>query len=1094
MKKLNDHLHLTTLAPNFWKPMFMGFFALFLSSQAMGQFSCDWQIESFTMTPDPTPPADPIVPGCTPLAFTIVLYNSDETLPTESIRLALTIDPAQFTVDPANNGGFTTIVSPSANPAFPDYIDIVQFVTLQPGEQVTIRFNAVVPQTFSTASDPTVDVRLFADPPATSACDPLVERIVFLPEVVRQIGSNGSTYFLGSVALDNPNDNVTVLDQLYSVPGGNPSNLPRQEAVIRGNMIVDIPYQFSATSKLVLAEDAQIVINNGAAPLTILGTDIRGCATLWEHLLATTGGNLTLSNSTVRDGRNAVHVTGAGIANISGNTFTDNDAALLAVGEAKVSFGGNTVNSVGALLPPVGNVQQRPRTGIELAQVTVPVTIGGTGANHFEDLNNGIVAFGTTLDVRNSSFKDIVEGNAPSLGFSGRGIHVDNAGTDRQLTQTGLGFAAGTATFDNCTHGVLAIGSNINVQQNRMVDVVVGIESQLAQAKDITIKFNDITASRTGINMFQNTRVRKATIEDNKVKVEDPATGLSNAIGIRCDENGGDASFAPQKYRVVSNTVEVKGGRSGISFSNASLALLKNNTVKNLLSSTYSSGIYIDGAYNTVAACNLLQGAGATSETRGLHAVGAYRTVARCNEATGHYLNINFEGATDNSALLGNKMGTAFHGFLLGSAGTPGMIGQQKYRGNKWTGGFTSFPAAFPSANTDQALANRFFINPGHQPYSQFHPTGVQPAGWFFDQSPPSGQTTFDCGSANSCPDGIGDEDYPEVLDDLDDDIADGDITSTFCTEAYKWTAQRHLYARLQRKPDLANGNTKMQNFMAAKSGTSIGQFEAIAQQVNQMLRPSNTEVGQLGSNRETVGTKLGEIQAIEAQICGGTLSTQQVAQKRAQQAQLRQEIQTLDVQSDGIVTNFNSQKSATALSLLQQNNAISATATYEQNQKQVNDIFLRTIARGHANFNATQLATLLSIADQCYICGGDGVFLARSMYALVEPARVYNDGVLCGGQLIKKEPEQGRSTVQFKVSPNPANSWALIESDQETTLEGEVLLFDVSGKLIRNESIVVGEGLSHLLDLSGLSAGFYELKIMEGGRKVGSERLIITR
>ncbi len=1078
----------------------MGLMVFFATFQSFGQVSCDYLIQSFTMTPDPAPPADPIFPGCSPLGYSIIVNNIDVDFPTEDLTLTITVDPAQFVIDLNNLGGFAAPVA-TANPALPGYVDYVQTFVLQPEEQRVVQFQANVPSIFSNALDPTVDVRVFltttllaapAPPPVCTNIE--TERIVFIPEVVRQIGSNGSTYFLGSVALDNPNDNVTVLDQLYSVPGGNPSNLPRQEAVIRGNMIVDIPYQFSATSKLVLAEDAQIVINNGAAPLTILGTDIRGCATLWEHLLATTGGNLTLSNSTVRDGRNAVHVTGAGIANISGNTFTDNDAALLAVGEAKVSFGGNTVNSVAGLLPPIGNVQERPRVGIELRDVTVPVSIGAAGGNHFENLHNGIAAFGTTVDVRSSSFKKMLEGTVASLPFSGRGIHVENAGTDRTLTQRGLGFGA-SPTFDECAIGIFSSGTNIDVQDNKMVNVVVGVESQLAQTKDITIKLNDITASRTGINMFQNTRVRTTTIEDNKVNIQDPTTGLSNAMGIRCDENGGDASFAPQRYKILSNTVEVKGGRSGIFFSNASLALLKNNTVKNILSSTYSSGIYLDASYNTVVACNLLEGAGATSETRGLHVAGAYRTVARCNEATKHYLNINFEGATDNSALLGNKMNTAFHGFLLGSAGTPGMIGKQDYRGNKWMSGFTNYPASFPSAsNSTQLEDNRFLIDPNFQPLSQFHPIGTQPPGWFIDQAPNPWKPTFDCGAGNSCPDGIGDEDYPEILDELDEHIADGDITSSFCTAAYKWTAQRHLYARLQRKPSLANGNLKMQNFMAAKAGTSIGQFEAIGQQINQMLMPPSADANQLGTNRETVGTKLGEIQAIETQLAGGTFTTQQVAQKRAQQAQLQQDIVALQAQSDGIVTNFNSQKSATTLSLMQQNAAIVANAVYEQNQQQVYDVFLRTVARGHANFSPGQLATLESIADQCYICGGDGVFLARSLYALADPNKLYNDDLLCGGQLIKREPSQGIHSDQFKVSPNPANTWALLESASDVELEGEIMLFDLSGRLISTEAITIGDGISHLLDLSNVSTGFYTVKVLMGGKTVHTDKLVITR
>jgi hypothetical protein len=202
-----------------------------------------------------------------------------------------------------------------------------------------------------------------------------------------------------------------------------------------------------------------------------------------------------------------------------------------------------------------------------------------------------------------------------------------------------------------------------------------------------------------------------------------------------------------------------------------------------------------------------------------------------------------------------------------------------------------------------------------------------------------------------------------------------------------------------------------------------------------------------------------------------------------------------VSVQSDGIVTNFNSQKSATTLSLMQQNAAIVANAVYEQNQQQVNDIFLRTVARGHANFSPGQLATLESIADQCYICGGDGVFLARSMYALVEPARVYNDGVLCGGQLIKQEPmEVETGKITFKITPNPANDWILVETNASEPFEGEIQLLDITGKIMRNEAVVLGDGLQHLLDLTTLQSGYYICQIIQNGKAVATEKVVISK
>lgn len=100
-------------------------------------------------------------------------------------------------------------------------------------------------------------------------------------------------------------------------------------------------------------------------------------------------------------------------------------------------------------------------------------------------------------------------------------------------------------------------------------------------------------------------------------------------------------------------------------------------------------------------------------------------------------------------------------------------------------------------------------------------------------------------------------------------------------------------------------------------------------------------------------------------------------------------------------------------------NESIEPDGTFEVNQKDVNEIYLNTIA--HHNFSLTsgEISTVTSISNQCPYEGGPAVFIARNMYHMMIGSEYFDDRGLC---LIT--PRVGNQNSEekgiYQLFPNP--------------------------------------------------------------------------
>ncbi len=178
----------------------------------------------------------------------------------------------------------------------------------------------------------------------------------------------------------------------------------------------------------------------------------------------------------------------------------------------------------------------------------------------------------------------------------------------------------------------------------------------------------------------------------------------------------------------------------------------------------------------------------------------------------------------------------------------------------------------------------------------------------------------------------------------------------------------------------------------------------------------------------------------------------------------------------------LNSGKVAGATSIL---STITPAGTYEVNRKTLLGIYIATWAVDSMKLSATQEASLLSIANQHPLMGGNAVYDARVMlnYEVNDSSsmRMIDEPFLSTSE----DPSVGH------VYPNPTTGNFTIAADIPEGKNGTMELFDISGRKVATWKLAGGQKL-HTFDASSLPEGMYIYQVRLGEAVLASDRLII--
>jgi hypothetical protein len=740
------------------------------------------------------------------------------------------------------------------------------------------------------------------------------------------------------------------------------------------------------------------------------------------------------------------------------NTFSSDDQ-MLCIG---------CLDQFDDILPQLGlgYTTERGLAGIWLEGGTAPTSLTNVNimatpddaVNVFDNLALGIYARNINLNINDcAAFRNITLASPYAMGY---GVdYADGTGAFglnfRGLVNAGTNVWNADA-FDKCTVGIRAAGNaltptTINIRDSRMVNMQTGIQLEgiLGNLNGET-RHNNIRASIQSIAYYDELAAGAHTyrITDNTLNTGVWGTG----IGLYGNP------LATAAFVEIDNNVLSPAGNLGIHADNHPNAYIHNN---DLTVNSAFYGIYAQNGQYEIE-CNNIAGtasAGIFAWNSPIRNDLSFNTID--GPANGLVLELDCPGENDVNCNTFNN--TAAEGMLYNDAFT----GPQYNTGNTWTNtaGATFIPGMY------QANFSQYDV-PDLTPWK---PVPVNPAiNWFVPDAflpPPACQ--LNCQQGILPPGGGAGSGF---------DV--GIATGAFAGEGYdNWRRGRYLLYKTAAYPEVAPAGSAQAGFQTAQAETALGRLTQIGLQTIALFETPPAEAALLTANALEIETASAAMLALDEQL-NDNLAQETYDGLLAQRDSLNTAIAALLAQRQTTLDALQTARNATADHLLASLQIIATQASYEENEKNVLDIYLKTIARAQAP-NAAQLAALRAIGEQCPREGGPAaVLLAANLYegftgdAISEPECGTNE---------RNQPAPASTAapapgLRVSAYPNPARGLLRVEARQGRAPYVAQLLDAYGREQLRQE---LPDGQAHNLGLAGLPAGLYRLVVTdaEGAR-----------
>ncbi len=852
---------------------------------------------------------------------------------------------------------------------------------------------------------------------------------------------------------------------------------------IAGHLIINQSLQFN-NAQVTLEPGATIEVQN-----TLIirnGSTLQGCEEMWNGIVVKDGGSLIIGEqSSIEDAYSAITAEAGAFIDVQNTIFNRNLNGISSNSEFILQpFAGNTFDCTTPLSPPLSS--QYAESGINISNKNL-LNIGVQGAtpNIFRNLNNGIIATNTTLMVQNTNFEHIKKQSPDdNYLYTGYGILAASKKLSPfMLTQRGNG-SAGPVSFVDCTTGIYASGVSVDIAENNMVQVKEGIITEFCH-QDIDIFNNSIECINTGIEMsFADLQTNK-TIHDNTIDV------LGRGAGIFVNEMPLFVDY-PATRKIEKNIINLIPGfptliTTGIHLNSTLRMTVFDNTVNIKAPAIRATGIYVSGNPGGVIDYNHILG-NTPSVNVGIRGVSSPSMKWQCNDTEGIGTGFRFDmPCNTTNGFRGNVMKNLQTGLSLSSLtnanGAGGRLGTQTHTANRWVGTFNDNQGATRhEGGIFDIQQSRFFAE---QSTSYWPPSIVTPnssGSWFFPDFPDPNELYL-------C-------DLPGFTGEQPIDEADMTIAGNNSTEygTIRWLSERYLFRKLDENQTLI-ANTTLESFFNQHKSTSVGRFNTIDNSMSLMLQIGDVTAGQLASNDSLMQQKMNEIRSIEGQLINAT--GQDSIMLAAERVVLFQDIDSLTIGNAILLDNILAQRSLNAVAVATDLDTISATLIFEQNEKIVNRIFLETIAIGQAGFSSGQIDSLESIASQCPEEGGNAVFKARSILAVINENTLFDDDEFNCIPVEERNRDQARVAesilLEFKLYPNPAKDEIMLEWPSNLAGEGTVVLFDLTGREKFRRALIF-DNHKTLLQTNTLPAGIYLCKVIKGNVVIYTEKIILIR
>ena len=171
----------------------------------------------------------------------------------------------------------------------------------------------------------------------------------------------------------------------------------------------------------------------------------------------------------------------------------------------------------------------------------------------------------------------------------------------------------------------------------------------------------------------------------------------------------------------------------------------------------------------------------------------------------------------------------------------------------------------------------------------------------------------------------------------------------------------------------------------------------------------------------------------------------------------------------------------------------IAPTDVLEINEKKINALYFKTLARGITQLSDTDKQIVASLTPLCPMIAGKGVYRARLLEKLYIYT-TYQDNENCivntnpgggeGSKVAKKQTDLSKNMI--KVYPNPTHDLLTIEA--ATTAPYKVIIRDVTGRLLHEEDVNYQTQIS-VADYIG---GLYICEFWQNNQCISKEKIVI--
>ncbi len=472
--------------------------------------------------------------------------------------------------------------------------------------------------------------------------------------------------------------------------------------------------------------------------LTILGSYLRGCDTLWDGIkMSANNEKVIIRNSFIEDAIYAVNDLKGGRYDIDSTVFNKNHIGMLIdtySGNMQPNMDYNVhhsiftcrhidslywsmpVNTIARTILnnyhvnnnvctyskdwiKIPHVMQRSFAGIKVQNITSAtsfIQFGDTTFNYkdnvFDYMDYGIQVSTSNAAIYNNEFENCGH-ISKERDLSGTAIYAAQKGSNYKLIVGGLGTASSYLpnSIDTCTIGVYCKNYNADIIKNKFENInSEGVYIDASTNKTINIVVNNMKTMAGGVyaNDFGSCTT---TIADNTIRVD----GVMGGYGIY---TGDPMPVATGSLNIKNNRVDLEKGVIGIFMRGVHHGVIEADTV-NFLSNSYPTasiwwGIKTEYSDKDTVRDNIVQQYNMVTPNSVMSKTLIGISVDRCVQSQVYKNNLIRMGSgivgissCNNSMLACNNLDTCYYGFKFTSAniGQQFPYGTAVPSGNVWT-------------------------------------------------------------------------------------------------------------------------------------------------------------------------------------------------------------------------------------------------------------------------------------------------------------------------------------------------------------------------------------------------------------------------